>query len=218
MSSRAYDHVQLSNDQKDLLISQLKADIFELRNREQDYDSLNDQVLELEHKCNLVHKDKTILQDDYQRRLGASVGAIRDLESEVHGLRITKDQKELTEETLIFRDRTEAAGAELSRLHAEAKALEDEGLRLMREKARLEDNIDAQQSQKMHYYQEIDRQKDACAVRDRENSDALSRLRALELEHSKGTERAADLQRLLSMVSSLRRLTFVEGRGVGARE
>ena len=45
----------------------------------------------------------------------------------------------------------------------------------------------------MHYYQEIDRQKDFAAVRDRENGEALSRLRALEVDHAKGTERAADL-------------------------
>ena len=216
MSSRAYDHVQLSNDQKDLLISQLKAEVFELKNREQDYDSLNDQVLELEHKCNLVHKDKTIMQDDYQRRLGATVGAIRDLEGEVHELRLTKDQKELTEEAMLFRDRADGAGAELSRLHGDLKALEDEGLRLMRDKARLEDSIASQQSQKMHYYSEIDRQKDFAAVRDRENSDALTRLRVLELDHSKGAERAADLQRMLSMVSSRVALTLVAGCRGGA--
>ena len=86
------------------------------------------------------------MQDDYQRRLGATVGTIRDLEGEVHDLRITKDQKELTEEAMLFRDRADSAGGELSRMHADLKALEDEGLRLMREKARLEDSLAAQQS------------------------------------------------------------------------
>jgi len=40
--SRYYDSVHLASDQKDLLISQLKAEIFEIEQRDKDYLALRD--------------------------------------------------------------------------------------------------------------------------------------------------------------------------------
>ena len=39
-----YDSVHLASDQKDLLISQLKAEIFEIQQRDKDYIALRDQL------------------------------------------------------------------------------------------------------------------------------------------------------------------------------
>lgn len=39
-----YDSVHLASDQKDLLISQLKAEIFEIQQRDKDYLALRDQL------------------------------------------------------------------------------------------------------------------------------------------------------------------------------
>lgn len=50
--------MRLESDQKDLLISQLKAEIFELKQRERDYGSLRDQMLNLEHKYRSLLDEK----------------------------------------------------------------------------------------------------------------------------------------------------------------
>jgi len=41
-SPKYYDSVHLASDQKDLLISQLKAEIFEIEQRDKDYLALRD--------------------------------------------------------------------------------------------------------------------------------------------------------------------------------
>jgi hypothetical protein len=40
--AKYYDSVHLASDQKDLLISQLKAEIFEIQQRDKDYLALRD--------------------------------------------------------------------------------------------------------------------------------------------------------------------------------
>ena len=44
LCTQYYDSVHLASDQKDLLISQLKAEIFEIEQRDKDYLALRDQL------------------------------------------------------------------------------------------------------------------------------------------------------------------------------
>ena len=48
--SQYYDSVHLASDQKDLLISQLKAEIFEIEQRDKDYLALRDQLYTIQTK------------------------------------------------------------------------------------------------------------------------------------------------------------------------
>ncbi len=49
-SAAHYDSVRYDSDQKDLLVSQLKAEIYELRTGSKDYDALHRELLNLEHR------------------------------------------------------------------------------------------------------------------------------------------------------------------------
>jgi len=44
--------IRAENEQKDLIIAQLKAEAFEMRQKERDYRSLHEQFLNLQHKYN----------------------------------------------------------------------------------------------------------------------------------------------------------------------
>jgi len=44
------DPVKAENDRKDLLIMKLKADVFELRQKERDYKILHEQFIQLRHQ------------------------------------------------------------------------------------------------------------------------------------------------------------------------
>ena len=199
--SHAYGSVQLNNDHKDLLISQLQAEIYELKRREQEITSLNTQVATLENKCSLVRAERDAIQEDYLRQYEEELKNIRELETEVKNLRASKDHRELHDEMMLFRSRAEQATSELLRLRSEVNSLNDEHLTLKREKAQLEDGIAAMKRQEQHSRGEINRQIDLASVRDKENNDALSRVQASELNRTKIAERATDLQ------SSLRECT-----------
>ena len=47
--NRVVDPVKAENDRKDLLIMKLKADVFELRQRDRDYKILHEQFIQLRH-------------------------------------------------------------------------------------------------------------------------------------------------------------------------
>ncbi len=49
-----FSPAQVESDQKDIIIAQLKADIFEMRKNEEDYLSLQDELRKLEHKYRIA--------------------------------------------------------------------------------------------------------------------------------------------------------------------
>lgn len=55
-----FDPAQVESDQKDLIISQLKAELFELRQNERDYNELHTKLNNLEHRYNLLQEEKVI--------------------------------------------------------------------------------------------------------------------------------------------------------------
>ena len=63
-----YDSVHLASDQKDLLISQLKAEIFEIQQRDKDYLALRDQLYTIQQKYRHVQDEKLMQDNDYNYR------------------------------------------------------------------------------------------------------------------------------------------------------
>src|SRR5687767_6617974 len=74
-------------DHKDRLISQLKHEAMELRQRERDYKTLQDQLLNLEQNFNRLNDEKRRMDDDYKARIETNLVFIANLRNE------TDDQK-----------------------------------------------------------------------------------------------------------------------------
>ena len=53
-----FDPKQIESDQKDLVISKLKAELFELRRNEKNYEDLHSKLNNLEHRSNLIQEEK----------------------------------------------------------------------------------------------------------------------------------------------------------------
>jgi hypothetical protein len=56
--NRGLDPVKAENDRKDLLIMKLKADVFELRQRDRDYKILHEQFIQLRHQSQRQLEEK----------------------------------------------------------------------------------------------------------------------------------------------------------------
>jgi hypothetical protein len=56
--NRGVDPVKAENDRKDLLIMKLKADVFELRQRDRDYKILHEQFIQLRHQSQRQLEEK----------------------------------------------------------------------------------------------------------------------------------------------------------------
>ena len=62
--NRGGDPVKAENDRKDLLIMKLKADVFELRQRDRDYKILHEQFIQLRHQSQRQLEEK--VSDSHQ--------------------------------------------------------------------------------------------------------------------------------------------------------
>ena len=85
--------MHLASDQKDLLISQLKAEIFEIQQRDKDYLALRDPLYTIQQKSRHV-QDETLMQDnDYNSRHDQNVVSINSLRKEIEDLRFLLNEK-----------------------------------------------------------------------------------------------------------------------------
>jgi chromosome segregation ATPase len=71
------------SDHKDRLIAQLKQEAMELRQRERDYKSLQDQLLNLESNFGRLNDEKRRMDDDYKARIDANLVFIANLRNEI---------------------------------------------------------------------------------------------------------------------------------------
>ena len=71
------------SDHKDRLIGQLKQEATDLRQRERDYKSLQDQLLSLEQNFNRLNDEKRRMDDDYKGRIEANLVFVANLRNEI---------------------------------------------------------------------------------------------------------------------------------------
>ena len=68
---------------KERLIAQLMQEAAELRQRERDYRSLQDQLLNMEQNFGRLNEDKRRMDEDYKSRVDGNIRFIQNLRSEV---------------------------------------------------------------------------------------------------------------------------------------
>ena len=85
--------MHLASDQKDLLISQLKAEIFEIQQRDKDYLALRDQLYTIQQKYRHVQDEKLMQDNDYNYRHDQNVVSINSLRKEIEDLRFLLNEK-----------------------------------------------------------------------------------------------------------------------------
>lgn len=77
-----YDSVHLASDQKDLLISQLKAEIFEIQQRDKDYLALRDQLYAIQTKFRHLQDEKLLQDNDFKTRHDSNLVTLHGLRKE----------------------------------------------------------------------------------------------------------------------------------------
>lgn len=80
------DPIRLESDQKDLLISELKAENFELRNKERHYNEMYDSISHIEHDCAAISTEKRAMEEEMRRRSNTDSLTIRKLREQNEAL------------------------------------------------------------------------------------------------------------------------------------
>jgi len=138
-----YTQKKIESDHKDIIIAQLKAENFELKQKDKDYAIIHSQVLDLEHKIKLLSEEKfkTELQQKEKEELYSK--NILNLNEDLNFLRRSLDeknllQKELTNQLLSSRQILEGRSLEINKLKTEALNHLEIKAKLVNEKKLLE--------------------------------------------------------------------------------
>ena len=199
--SRYYDSVHLASDQKDLLISQLKAEIFELQQKDKDYMILRDQLHSLEQRYRQLQDEKLLADNDAQTKNNTNQITIQGLKKEGDDLRYlisekNKQNNDLMNELQSQQDLINRREMEIGGLKSECAQKSDTGSQLRRE-------IDGHQLEAARLRDEhkkdlleLDRLKEMNNIRAQENSDQYQKIKGLEYDIQKAQERHDGLARL----------------------
>jgi len=119
------------SDQKDIVISQLKAAAFELHQSEKGIDNLGTKLTNLNHRFNLLQKEKALDEKEYNNRNELYTKTIQELKEEVNALRAELEAREgnvqaLVEENDDINKVISTRTAEVARLKCELGDLSDE--------------------------------------------------------------------------------------------
>ena len=79
-----YDKLKTESDQKDLLIAQLKAEIFELKQNEKDQAILRQQIANLEARNQTLNEDKLRKDQEWNQRADIQQATIDNMRQDIN--------------------------------------------------------------------------------------------------------------------------------------
>ena len=190
------------SDHKDRLISQLKQEAQELRQRERDYKALQDQLLALEAHFNRLNDEKRRMDDDYKSRIDSNLLFIANLRNEIDDQKgILTDRKKQNSDLYIELERQkelqDQRSVEISRLRADLHSQQDLNASLQSQKKQLDEDLYQVRERNREDAAEIDRLNAQNDQRGKESVELAARIRAIEYDISKSLARIDDLNRII---------------------
>ena len=192
--------MHLASDQKDLLISQLKAEIFEIEQRDKDYLALRDQLYSLQTKYRHLQDEKLLQDNDFKTRHDSNVMTLQSLKKEIDDTRFLLNEKnrsnnDLQAEIASTREQISRREAEIFATQRDVAQKTDSGHALRKEIDNASYELAKLKEERARDQDEISRAKDLNSLKTRENTDSDNRIKAVDYDLYKAQERAADLSR-----------------------
>ena len=159
----------MEQDAKDITIATLKADNFELRKSERNYNVLNSQLLDLEHRFKLLQEEKYRAERDAKEHEALLYQKTDNLNGELRLandalLSRQKEVKDIDTELYAYKGLLEEKGSVLNSLKKELADLDLGNSTLAREKRLVESDLLVSRDSKMKAEAEVD---NLAAVNDR---------------------------------------------------
>ena len=199
--AKYYDSVHLASDQKDLLISQLKAEIFEIQQRDKDYLALRDQLYTIQQKYRHVQDEKLMQDNDYNYRHDQNVVTANACRKEIEDLRFLLNEKnrsnnEFQAEIGSIRDQISRREQECVGLAREVASKSDQAYALRKDADNLQYELAKLREEKAHDQDDINRLRDGVAMKERECQDNDARIKSIDYDLYKAQERSNELSKL----------------------
>ena len=179
--------MHLASDQKDLLISQLKAEIFEIEQRDKDYLALRDQLYTIQTKYRHLQDEKLLQDNDFKTRQDSNVMSITGLKKEIDDTRFLLNEKnrsnnDLSAEVASTREQISRREAEIFASQRDVAQKGDSGHALRKECDNASYEMAKLKEERQRDAEEIERAKDINAMKTRENTDQDGRIKATDYD------------------------------------
>jgi chromosome segregation ATPase len=199
--SRYYDSVHLASDQKDLLISQLKAEIFEIQQRDKDYLALRDQLYAIQTKYRHLQDEKLLQENEFKTRQDSNCITLHGLKKECDDARHHLNDKSqannaMQAEIAALREQISRREAEIFGYQRDCQSKGDHSFALRKDIDAVNFELQKQKEERCRDQGEIDRLRDVCALKERENAETDARIRGAEHDLHKLQERVAELTKI----------------------
>jgi len=197
--NRYFSPSQVESDQKDLIISQLKAEIFELRQNERDYHDLSSNLRNLEHRYNLLSEEKIRGDGDYKGRNDVNLKVIANLKTDIDVLKSTLAEKNIEyqenkAENLAIKDIADHRAIDISKLKNELSGSIDQNNRLKDDKRSLESNLANAKDEKRKLLGQLDGKRAEFEELNYRTKEFEKILRELEYDRTRGLKQQDQLQ------------------------
>lgn len=195
-----FDPAQIESDQKDLVVSQLKAELFELRQNERDYNELHSKLNNLEHRYNLLQEEKSLNEREFKNRNELNLRTINNLKSDIDTLKqelnvLNADAQDLRFDNQSINEIVNNRSSEIAQLKAELGDLSDSNAHLSLEKKDLETQISRVRTENREHNLELEETNHQIGEATERRNKFERLIRELEYENERLEKTNEDLQR-----------------------
>ena len=193
--------MHLASDQKDLLISQLKAEIFEIQQRDKDYLALRDQLHNIQSKYRHLSDEKLLQDNDHRAKHESNSISIMGLKKEIDDLRFMLNEKarlnnDYQADIAANRDQINRKDGDITSTQRDLAHKSDQGYSLRKDIDNLSYEVQKLKEEKLKDLDEVARLRELSQYRERENGDQAQRIRAVDYDVLKASERGTELTKL----------------------
>lgn len=205
--SRYFSPSQVESDQKDLLISQIKAEIFELKQNERDYLDLASQLRNIEHRYNLLQEEKLRAEVDFKSRNDLNFKTIANLKTDIDTLKSNIaesniEYQELKAENQAVKDIAEQRDVSIKKLKLEVGDALEQNDNLAQQRRALESDLAALREEKRRVIAKIDNAAGNLDDLNHKNAELEKIIKELEYDQSTLDRQNAQLQASIENLTS----------------
>ncbi len=183
------------------MISQLKAEIFEIQQRDKDFLALRDQLYSIQSKYRHLQDEKLLQDNEFRMKHDSNTVAIVGLKKEMDDLRFLLNEKgrvvgDVQQDLGATRDQIARKEVDISGLQRDVAQKSDQGYQLRKEIDNLLFEVSKLKEEKNKDIDEIQRLRELNAYRERENDGQSQKIRATDYELAKTHDRANELSKI----------------------
>ena len=186
----------MESDQKDMFISELKAENFELKHRQGHYYDLRDRISSTEHEIALVNDDRRRIEDEMRNRKSEDECVIRDIQVDNDTLRGTISARDAEIEDL--KAQIDSLRAQDGDLTSNISSVTKDNEVLRRDIDGLEHHLGEERALGRKLRCDLDKAKSSNMINEDENKAALHTITILEDDLGRNKITEEELSRILA--------------------